>query len=236
MLIFERDRFDLSKPLVRLSSNIPKIEAQMDPECYVSYDSFLRTQVFNNVDSTLAKNLPSEKREEIERFKSLDTFNEIEQKIQQKRTAFTDALRQQQAMQELLAEYETENGQRIETPEPTYFELPNISETNRVSPEFRKSSLPAEHEGQKLKGLEDSPLKVKKTKGTFEPKPSLVTDYAGSKGPKWVAMYQPPYKSVYRAEIKKPNLIKTTTKRPTSKSYVRGGILKVAKLANYSNQ
>ena len=29
----------------------------------------------------------------------------------------------------------------------------------------------------------------------------------GSKGPKWVAMYQPPYKTVYRAELKKPRLV-----------------------------
>ena len=78
MLIFDRDKFDLSKPLVRLETeisvkfwilwplletvwslwlHIQKIDANMDPDCQDSYDSFLRTQVFNNNDSNLIKNL-----------------------------------------------------------------------------------------------------------------------------------------------------------------------------------
>ena len=110
--------------------------------------------------------------------------------------------------------------------------LPDISETNSILP--RKSTLPEEYDGQKLKGIEDSPLKIKKSKRVFAKGPSLVTDYAGSfgpqqimikritrflmerflnytilgsKGPKWVAMYQPPYKTVYRAELKKPRIV-----------------------------
>ena len=76
MLIFDRDKFDLSKPLVRLETEISvnfdklyrshfwiiwlyiqKIDANMDPDCQDSYDSFLRTQVFYNNDSNLIKNL-----------------------------------------------------------------------------------------------------------------------------------------------------------------------------------
>ena len=55
--------------------------------------------------------------------------------------------------------------------------LPDISETNSVLP--RKSTLPDEYHGQKLKGIEDSPLKIKKSKRVFSQGPSLVTDYAG---------------------------------------------------------
>lgn len=58
--------------------------------------------------------------------------------------------------------------------------LPDISETNSILP--RKSTLPEEYEGQKLKGIEDSPLKIKKSKRVFAKGPSLVTDYAGSLG------------------------------------------------------
>jgi len=193
---------------------IAKIDANMDPDCQDSYDSFLRTQVFNNNDSNLIKNLSSEKRDEIESFKCLDKFHQIERKIHQQRTAFTDALRQEQAMKMVLAEYDDygmwhqdqNEDFELQTRSREESRLPDISETNSILP--RKSTLPEEYDGQKLKGIEDSPLKIKKSKRVFAKGPSLVTDYAGSKGPKWVAMYQPPYKTVYRAELKKPSLLR----------------------------
>merc|ERR1712141_230184 len=99
-LIFKRDKFDLSKQLVHYKR--PKIEKNTPPECYSAYDAFLRSQVFNEVDSNLVKNLDSEKRAEIENFKDFTKLNKIELQLQQKRTAFLDAIRQQQSMQNIL--------------------------------------------------------------------------------------------------------------------------------------
>jgi hypothetical protein len=150
MLIFDRDKFDLSRPLVRLETEISKIDANMDPDCQDSYDSFLRTQVFNNIDSNLIKNLSSEKKDEIESFKCLEKFHRIERKIHQQRSAFFDALRQENAMKMVLAEYddygmwhqdqndEIERRARSHSHEES--RLPDISETNSIFP--KKSTLP----------------------------------------------------------------------------------------------
>ena len=76
-----------------------KIDKKIPAECYAAYDAFLRTQVFNDIDSNLLKTLDTEKRAEIEKFKNFDNFNKIERRLQQKRTLFLDASRQQKAME-----------------------------------------------------------------------------------------------------------------------------------------
>ena len=51
------------------------------------------------MDSNLVKNLESSKRKEIENFRNYDRIYNIERVIQQTRTAFHDAKRQQKAME-----------------------------------------------------------------------------------------------------------------------------------------
>ena len=79
--------------------NVQRFDTKVDPECLKAYDSFLRTQVFNDVDSNLLKNLDSSKRAEIEKFKNYDRFNQLEKIRHQKYNAYEDALRQEQIMQ-----------------------------------------------------------------------------------------------------------------------------------------
>ena len=132
----------------------------------------------------ISQTIISEKRDEIESFKCLEKFHQIERKIHQQRTAFTDALRQEQAMKMVLAEYDDygmwhdDQNEHQDRQSREESRLPDISETNSVLP--RKSTLPEQYDGQKLKGIEDSPLKIKKSKRVFTKGPSLVTDYAGS--------------------------------------------------------
>ena len=145
------------------------------------YISYGRRNFHRNIETKI-----SDKRDEIKSFKCLDKFHQIERKIHQQRTAFTDALRQEQAMKMVLAEYDDygmwhqDQNQDFERSIRSREEsrLPDISETNSVLP--RKSTLPEEYDGQKLKGIEDSPLKIKKSKRVFAKGQSLVTDYAGS--------------------------------------------------------
>merc|ERR1711868_209190 len=80
-------------------------------------------------------------------------------------------------------------------------ELDSLS-SNHSTPTLKPVEL--ELSEMNMKPLVDEPMVVKQSErensdGSMKP----VTDYAGSKGPKWVAMYQPPYKQLYSRSAKK---------------------------------
>jgi len=183
----------------------------------------LRTQVFVDVDSNLIKNLESRKRKEIESFRNYDAIYNIEKMIHQTRTAFHDARRQKKAMEKILAGYDEHDRTitNVTTEHIDSGEMEPPSETIELN---IKSALD-ELSDLNLKPLNDEPIVVTQSErvnsdGSMKP----VTNFAGSKGPKWVAMYQPPYKQLYSrstAKKQKKKNFRTTEPLPRAKGVVR---------------
>merc|ERR1711976_12348 len=221
-LVFDRDKFDLSKPLIQRQR--PKINSNIGQDCFDAYDCFLRTQIFNDVDSNLIKNLESSKRKEIESFRNYDAIYNIEKMIHQTRTAFHDAKRQKKAMEKILAGYD-EHDRTIT--HVTQQHADNCSEQSNIEPLNLEIKSPVEELKElNLNPLNDEPVVVMKSKReNFDGSMKPVTDFAGSKGPKWVAMYQPPYKQLYHRSLTK-NKSKLMPKTiPRAKGVVRAADL-----------
>lgn len=206
--------FESNDRRTKAQKKIQKLDESISSECRQAYDCFLRTQVYQGQTSNLLKKLPEEKKDIVFAFDDQDKIHKVQHRINLAYNMFDDVERQELFIKDISSINAEINVENINDSEEEigymgYDQQPEINNTVTSTQLPRINTLPVppyiDTDAKLMKLLRCQKPVIKRNGFNSMNNNTLpqVTEVPGSRGPKWVAMHQSPYKTVYREQKKK---------------------------------